>query len=133
MSVLMIPGQHHLCHPIQPESMEGRDTCGAGTTSIGAWSVVALHKWILGTRRIREVALIYISAAGRAARRGHPASITDTVVLGLPQKTPQCIFKAFAVVKKNAGGVNFIKLLSNYNKKAFRALHGLYILFCKLL
>lgn len=71
--------------PYPPESMKGHDTCGAGTTGVGAWCVVALHKWILGTRWIRKAAFIYISTAGRAARRGHPASVTDTAVLGLPQ------------------------------------------------
>lgn len=82
---------------------------------------------------MREAAFIDISTAGRAARRGHPASVTDTVVLGLPQKTPHCIFKTFAIVKKKAGGVNFIRWLSNYSKKAFRALYGLHVLFGKLL
>lgn len=117
----------HCCHPLPPESMEGCNTCGAGITWVGARCVVALHKRMLWTRTIREAAFIYISTAGRAARRGHPASVTDTVVLGLPWQTSHYICRTVRTIKKRAGGVHFIKCLLNYSKKAFRALHGLHI------
>lgn len=126
-------GSTTYCHPLPPETMKGHDTCGAGTTWVGAWCVVALHKGILWTRMIRKAAFIYISTADRAARRGHPASVTDTAVLGLPQQISHYIFKTVRTVKKRAGGVHCIKRLLNYGKKDFRALHGLHILFHKLL
>ena len=103
--------------PSQHRSKEGRGTCGAGATRVGAKCVVALHRRVLWTWGIREAAFIYISAAGGAARRGHPASGTDTVVLGLPQQTAHYIFKTGRRTAKKRAKVRFIKCLLNCTRE----------------
>lgn len=98
------------CHPSQRESKERHHTCGAGITRVGAKCVVALHTWILWTWRVWKAAFIYISTAGGAARRGHPTSVTDTVVLGLPQQTHSAYF----------GNESQEKGMSSFYKSSFK-------------
>lgn len=103
--------------PSQHKSKQGHGTCGAGATRVGAECVVALHRRVLWTWGIGEAAFIYISAAGRAARRGHPANVTDTAVLGLPQQTPHYTFKTVRRRAKKRARVHLIKCLLNYTRE----------------
>lgn len=110
------------CHPLPPANGKGHDTCGTGTTRVGSWSVVALHGWILWTRTVREAAFIYISTAGRAARRGHPASITDTAVLGLQQQSSHHIFKTVKTVKEKGRRSSFYKVSFKLQRESFQSI-----------